>query len=82
MNWLGLGIKNLRTIKCEVNGMMIVEDLEAQIISDLEKGHKPFFVNATAGTTILGAMDDIEKVGEICRKYNIWLHVDVNKSHF
>lgn len=33
-------------------------------------------VNATAGTTVLGAYDPIEEISIICQHYGIWLHVD------
>jgi aromatic-L-amino-acid/L-tryptophan decarboxylase len=36
----------------------------------------PFFAVATVGTTSSTAVDDISKLGPICSKENIWLHVD------
>jgi len=40
-------------------------------------------VNATAGTTVMGAYDRIDSIAEVCRKHggddaasHIWLHVD------
>jgi glutamate/tyrosine decarboxylase-like PLP-dependent enzyme len=39
-------------------------------------GHTPFFINVTAGTTVLGAFDPIRPCAEIAKKYNCWLHVD------
>lgn len=42
------------------------------------QGAVPFMVNATAGTTVLGAFDPIDQVAEICEKHNLWLHVDVS----
>jgi aromatic-L-amino-acid decarboxylase len=53
-----------------------VQQLETAIKEDLESGKKPFCVVATAGTTSSGAIDDIPRIHEICRRYNIWLHVD------
>lgn len=44
------------------------------------QGAVPFFVNATAGTTVLGAFDPIDEIADICEKHNLWLHVDVSSS--
>ncbi|PYX28511.1 MAG: hypothetical protein DMG80_16475, partial [Acidobacteria bacterium] len=35
-----------------------------------------FCIVATAGTTSSGAIDDIQQLHAVCRRYNIWLHVD------
>jgi glutamate/tyrosine decarboxylase-like PLP-dependent enzyme len=53
-----------------------VQELEAAIQHDCAAGHKPFCVVATAGTTSSGAIDDITHISEICRRHNLWLHVD------
>jgi len=51
--------------------------LQNQIEEDLKQGFQPFFVNATAGTTVLGAFDDIEAIHHVTKNYkNLWLHVD------
>lgn len=77
MNWLGLGLDNLVVVKANDDGRMNVDDLERNILIDIKNGKKPFFVNATAGTTLLGSVDDLEQIADICEKYNIWLHADV-----
>lgn len=53
-----------------------MNDLEKQIQKSLEEGARPFMVSATAGTTVLGAFDPIDKIADICKKYGLWLHVD------
>jgi sulfinoalanine decarboxylase len=55
---------------------MIPEKLEEQILADISDGFIPTYVNATAGTTVLGAFDPIDEIADITEKYNIWLHVD------
>jgi glutamate/tyrosine decarboxylase-like PLP-dependent enzyme len=52
------------------------QGLEEAIKRDLESGRKPFCVVATAGTTSSGAIDGMLEIHEICRRYNIWFHVD------
>jgi len=75
-SFAGIGRKNVRYIATDNFGKMIPELLEAQIVKDLEQGYIPTYVNATAGTTVLGAFDPIEEIADITDKYNIWLHVD------
>jgi sulfinoalanine decarboxylase/sulfinoalanine decarboxylase/aspartate 1-decarboxylase len=53
-----------------------VLDLARQVEEDIEQGFTPTLVNLTAGTTVLGAFDDVRAVQNICSKYNIWLHLD------
>ena len=31
----------------------------------------PFFVNATSGSTVLGAYDDLEALAEVCAKHKV-----------
>ncbi|CRK89078.1 CLUMA_CG002482, isoform A [Clunio marinus] len=51
--------------------------LEKAIKETRDKGLVPFFVLSTAGTTGQSAFDDIEKIGNVCKKYpSIWFHVD------
>lgn len=35
-------------------------------------------MSATAGTTVYGAFDPLLAVADICKKYKIWMHVDVS----
>ncbi|MGK0413442.1 MAG: sulfinoalanine decarboxylase, partial [Polaribacter sp.] len=72
----GIGRNNIRYIKVDTKGRMIPENLEEQILKDIENGDIPTYVNATAGTTVLGAFDPIDKIADITEKYKIWLHVD------
>src|SRR5260221_7113882 len=73
---LGLGRKSLRRIPVNERLQLNVQQLEATIKEDLESGKKPFCIVATAGTTSSGAIAEISRIHEICRRYNICLHVD------
>lgn len=75
-SFVGIGRHQVRPIKTNDKGELLVEDLEHQIQQDIEKGYHPFFVNATAGTTVLGAFDDVVKISEICKNHKLWLHLD------
>ena len=59
---------------------MIPEELERLILKSMADGKIPFFVNATAGTTVLGAYDPLNAIADICEKYKLWFHVDVMLS--
>ena len=72
----GLGNNSLRVISVDSDFAMIPDELEKQIKDDIENGVKPAFVCASVGTTNTTAMDPIEEIGKICKKYDIWLHVD------
>ena len=72
----GIGRKNVQYIPVDEFGKMDVSALESTIKKDVSKGYVPVLVNATAGTTVLGAFDDIDAVSKVCKKHNIWLHVD------
>ncbi len=55
----------------------IKKDKLIRKIEEIRKeGYVPFFLCATAGTTISGSIDPIEEISEICKKYGVWLHVD------
>ncbi|KAF9155987.1 hypothetical protein BG015_007783 [Linnemannia schmuckeri] len=73
---MGLGTENIVSVPCDSYGSMIPSELERLIQEHIALGHTPFFINATAGTTVLGAFDPIRPCGEIAQKYNCWLHVD------
>lgn len=80
VHWLGIGTDNLIRVKSDAGGRMLVDDLIGRIEEALKEGRQPFFVNATAGTTVLGAFDNFSEIADVCRRFNIWLHVDVSSS--
>jgi len=72
----GIGVDNLRAIEVDKSFAMKPDALARQIEADRDAGLTPFFVCATVGTTSSNAMDPLVPIGEVCRKHNLWLHVD------
>ena len=72
----GFGRQNLRKIPVDDTYAMQPKELEKAIRQDLEAGHTPTAVVATIGTTGSTAIDPLEEIGDICSKYDIFLHVD------
>ncbi len=72
----GIGREQVRFIPSDNNGVMKVTLLEEAIKKDVADGYKPFFINATAGTTVLGSFDSVNPIADISDKYGLWLHLD------
>ncbi|XP_014260530.1 cysteine sulfinic acid decarboxylase [Cimex lectularius] len=75
-HWLGIGTDNVKAIEADFNGRMIPEKIEEAIKMAIKEDKVPIMVNATAGTTVLGAFDKFNDIADICKKYGIWMHVD------
>lgn len=75
-NCVGLGTKNVIKVASDQQGRMIPEELELKIKEIREQGFFPFFIGATAGTTVTGSFDPLDALSAIARRYDLWLHVD------
>lgn len=75
-NILGIGIDSVIYVESDENGEMIPSDLDIKVNQSIERGEKPFFVVATAGTTEYGSFDPISEIYKISKKYNLWFHID------
>ena len=73
---LGLGQRSLVKIPTDERFEMDAEKLSAAIRDDISSGFLPFCVVATVGTTSTSSVDPIEKIADICRRNNLFLHVD------
>ncbi|OAX84247.1 hypothetical protein ACJ72_01387 [Emergomyces africanus] len=73
---LGFGSSAVWSVPVDGKGRMIAKSLEDLVVKAKNEGWTPFYVNATAGTTVLGSFDPLEKIAPICQKHNLWLHVD------
>lgn len=73
---LGLGRRAVKAIDGDQNGRMRVDKLILAIEADLAAGILPMAIVANAGTTNTGAIDPLQKIGEVAQGYGIWFHVD------
>jgi aromatic-L-amino-acid/L-tryptophan decarboxylase len=72
----GIGLDNVIKIATDENYAMQAAALEKQIQNDLAAGKQPFMVVAALGTTSSLAFDPLSAISAICKKYNLWLHID------
>ncbi|KAL8966235.1 MAG: hypothetical protein Q9183_003461 [Haloplaca sp. 2 TL-2023] len=75
---LGFGSEAVWSVPTDSVGRMDSSALEPLISKAKEQGKTPFYVNATAGTTVLGSYDPIRSISKICRHHGLWLHVDAS----
>ncbi len=76
MELLGLGSVSLRKIPVNSNLQIDLEALDMSIASDKQRGFIPMCVVGNAGTVNTGAIDDLNGLADICKRENIWFHVD------
>lgn len=74
----GIGTENLINVEADEFGRMCPEALDKKIAEQKSQGRIPIMVNATSGTTVFGAFDPIDKLAAVCKKHDVWLHVDVS----
>jgi aromatic-L-amino-acid decarboxylase len=72
----GIGKKNLVKVPVREDYSFDPGKLREAIKIDLQTGYIPCCVVATLGTTGTTAVDPLKELGEICKEYGIWLHVD------
>lgn len=72
----GFGRENLVKIEVDSEFKMQADQLAEKIKKDIDEGNKPVCVVATMGTTSTTAIDPLREIGEVCKKYDVWLHVD------
>lgn len=73
---LGIGWQGLRKIPTDREFRMDVGALEAAIADDRAAGRRPFCVVGTAGTVNTGAIDELDRIADICAREGLWFHVD------
>jgi glutamate decarboxylase len=72
----GLGSASVIPVPVDGNGSMIPSELERLVLEAKSRGKTPFYVNATAGTTVMGSFDPFTAISAIAKQYGMWMHID------
>jgi aromatic-L-amino-acid decarboxylase len=72
----GLGTDAICWIPADAEQRMDVAALETQIVADRNIGAVPMLVVGTAGTVSTGAVDPLVDIRDICRRHDVWFHID------
>jgi glutamate/tyrosine decarboxylase-like PLP-dependent enzyme len=79
---LGIGEANVVPVKTDDQQRMDLAHLASLIRADLDAGHLPICVIASAGTTSTGAFDPLAEVAAFAAAHNLWFHVDAAYGGF
>ena len=72
----GLGTASVCKVAVDALGRMLPDALESAILSAAAQGQRPFFLCATASTTVAGAFDPTDQLADLAQRHAMWLHVD------
>ena len=78
----GLAEAQIRRIPMDDHFRMDAQRLDAQIVTDISAGLRPFLIVGSIGSTDTGASDPVNEIAEIAGKHNIWLHIDAAYGGF
>lgn len=73
---IGFGREQIRVLPVDREFCMDLSALRSSVRKDMTDGNIPFAVVASAGTTNTGSVDPLAGISAICRKYDMWMHVD------
>lgn len=73
---LGLGLENVVKVDDDDDFRMRPDALANAITSDRANGFLPIACVATVGTTSMTSIDPVPEIAAICRREQVWLHVD------
>lgn len=72
----GFGSAAVIPVPVDIHGRLIPSELERLIVESKARGETPFYVNATAGTTVYGAYDPFTEIAAVCKRHGLWMHID------
>jgi len=72
----GFGSSAVKSVGVDSEGRMRADLLTEAIKASKDAGETPFYVNTTAGTTVLGSYDPFDAIADVCKEHNLWMHID------
>ena len=72
----GIGTNAIRWIETVADNKMNIDVLVQTIDNDIKTGYKPIMVVGNAGDVSTGVVDDIKAIATVCKKYDLWFHID------
>ncbi|WP_420602659.1 pyridoxal phosphate-dependent decarboxylase family protein [Flagellimonas sp.] len=73
---LGFKKEQIRIIPTDIEFKFAINKLKNCIAKDRLEGLFPFCLIATSGTTNTGTVDQLPELAKICKKEDIWFHID------
>ena len=73
---LGLGGDALRKVPVNAAFQLDIDALDRMIVADRQAGVIPACVIGNAGTINTGAVDDLAALARVCKRHELWFHVD------
>ncbi len=73
---LGLGTDSIKKIPVNEAYQIDIEKLVATIQADKANGLVPFCIIGNAGTVNTGAIDPLDELLAVCKKYDCWFYID------
>lgn len=73
---IGFRPDQIRIIPTDEAFRMDICQCTQAIVDDLSQQKKPFAIVASVGTTNTGSVDPLPEIAALCRKYDLWMHVD------
>lgn len=73
---IGFRKDQVRIIPTDMEFKLSMNKLKNAIAKDRLEGYTPFCMIATAGTTNTGTIDPLDEIATLCKKENLWFHID------
>jgi len=73
---LGMGSASLRKIPVKDDFTIDLNALAQTMADDREAGYRPICIIGNAGTINTGAVDDLNAMADLCKREDLWFHVD------